>query len=161
MLIFKKKKKIVIKKKYDKIRLGDIMYGWLAIVILLTLIEILTTNLVTVWFVASALLALLATFFTDSFFIQFAIFVIFGVLFLVTTRPFLLKIMHKNREKTNIDRIVGMRGKIIQSISTDEVGEVKVDGKIWFAISDEPIALNATVEILEIIGTKLKVKEVK
>ncbi len=137
------------------------MYGWLAIVILLIIIELMTTNLVTVWFVASALLALLSTFFIDNFVIQFAIFVIFGIIFLITTRPFLLNLMHKNREKTNIDRIVGMKGRIIQSIPKDDVGEVKVDGKIWFAIADEPIALDAIVEILEIIGTKLKVKEVK
>ncbi len=137
------------------------MYGWLVIVILLTIIEIMTTNLVTVWFVASALLALVSTFFIDNFVVQFAIFVIFGIIFLITTRPFLLNLMHKNIEKTNIDRIVGMKGRVILSIPKDDVGEVKVDGKIWFAIADEPIALDAIVEILEIIGTKLKVKEVK
>ena len=137
------------------------MYGWLAIVIILTIIELMTVNMVTVWFVASALLALVSTFFTDNFVIQFAIFVIFGVIFLITTRPLLLKIMHQKRERTNIDRIVGMKGKVIQSIPADDVGEVKVDGKIWFAISETPIALNAMVEIVEIIGTKLKVKEVK
>ena len=137
------------------------MYGWLAIVIILTAIELMTVNMVTVWFVASALLALASAFFTDNFVIQFAIFVIFGIIFLLTTRPFLLKVMHQKREKTNIDRIIGMKGKVIHSIPKDDVGEVKVDGKIWFAISDEPISLNKKVEIIEITGTKLKVKEVK
>ncbi len=133
---------------------------WLVIAILLAIVEVLTVNLTTVWFVASALIALLASFFIDDFIIEFAIFVILGVVFLATTRPLLLKVIHSKRERTNIDRIVGMKGKIIKSIPKDDVGEVKVDGKIWFAISEKPIDVNSTVEILEIMGTKLKVKEI-
>ena len=83
-------------------------YIWLGIVILLTLVECMTVGLTTIWFVLSALLALLLSFFTENFVLQFGIFVVTGIILLITTRPLLLKFLHHKEEKTNFDRILGM-----------------------------------------------------
>lgn len=136
-------------------------YIWLAVVILLIIVELSTVNLTTIWFVVSALVSLVMSIFGDNFNLEFWVFVIVGLVLLLTTRPLLLKLMHKNRVATNLDRIIGMQGKVIKDITKDSLGEVKVDGKIWFAYSDELIDINENVEILEINGTKLKVKGVK
>jgi len=134
-------------------------YIWLAIVILLTIVEFLTVNLTTIWFVVSAIVALLLSFIIDNFLLQFAVFVILGIALLITTRPTLMKLLIKNKEKTNIDRVIGMRGIVTEEIKKGVNGEVKVDGKRWTAYADKKIKVNTPVKILEINGVKLKVEE--
>lgn len=135
-------------------------YIWLAVVILLVIVEISTVNLTTIWFVVSGLVSLIMSIYMDNFQTEFAVFVILGLVLLITTRPMLLKMMHNNRVATNLDRIIGMKGVVLKDIPKNSLGEVKVDGKIWFAYSDEILDLNERVEVLEIDGTKLKVKGV-
>ena len=78
---------------------------WLIIVILLTLIEVATVNLTTIWFVVSGIIALIISLFVDNYILQFGIFVILGVILLITTKPFLTKFLKQYKVKTNIDRI--------------------------------------------------------
>lgn len=132
---------------------------WLIVIVLLTILEVGTTNLVSVWFIASALLSLILSFFIDSFMIEFAVFVIIGVLLMITTKPYLVKKLQKNTEPTNLDRVIGMTGIVTEDISKNKIGEVYVDGKKWSAIADEKITKDTTVKILDIEGVKLKVKK--
>ena len=134
---------------------------WLGIIIALTLIELLTVNLVTVWYIASAIIALIISLFVDNYLIQFSVFVIVGTILLFTTRDILLKYIVKNKEKTNLDRVVGMTGIVTEEITNKTPGEVKVDGKKWTAIADKIIKIDSTVKVLEINGVKLKVEEVE
>ena len=60
---------------------------WLVIVILLTIIEFATVNLVSIWFVISGILSLITSIFTDNFLIQFGVFVLGGILLLLMTKP--------------------------------------------------------------------------
>ena len=140
---------------------GDIImfYVWLGIVILLTIIELLTINLTTIWFVISGIVALLLSFVTNNFLIQFGVFVVLGVILLITTRPFFEKFLQVRHEKTNVDRMIGMRGEVTEEIKKNKMGEVKVDGKKWTAYATHKIKVGTTVEILKIDGVKLEVKE--
>lgn len=133
---------------------------WLGIVITLTLIEVSTVSLVSIWYIASALVSLVLSFFVHSFLIQFAVFAILGTILVITTRDYLLKLFVKNKEKTNLDRVVGMTGYVTKEITKKDSGEVKVDGKLWTAISDKKIKIDSTVKVLEINGVKIKVEEV-
>lgn len=132
---------------------------WLGLVVTLTLIEVLTTNLVTIWYIASALVSLILSFFIDSYLIQFSVFVILGTILLFTTRDYLVKLIVKKKEKTNLDRVIGMTGIVTEEITKKKAGEVKVDGKRWTAIADKKIKVDSTVKVLEIDGVKLKVEE--
>lgn len=78
---------------------------------------------------------------------------------MVITRPMLLKTFGKRNTKTNTDRIIGMIGIVTEDIKKNHVGEVKVDGKKWSAISDTPIKKDDTVIIEEIVGVKLRVRK--
>lgn len=135
------------------------MYIWLLIIILLAIIEIFTIDLVTIWFIASALLALIISFFTNNFIIQFSVFVIFGIIFLILTRPIIKKMKNKEKDKTNIDRIIGMKGIVTENITKNKPGEVKVDGKLWTAYADKAIKKDSYVKVLTIESTKLKVEK--
>lgn len=135
-------------------------YTWLSIVVALAILEIATVNLVSIWFVVSGIIAMITSLFTDNILIQASIFIIFGIIFMLLTKKIIKKII-PDKEKTNLDRIIGMTGIVISKITKNKPGEVKVDGKIWTAISNTTINENEPVKILEINSTKLKVEKIK
>ena len=135
-------------------------YLWVLIIILLALAEVTTVNLTTIWFVASGLVSLILSFFIDNFLIQLGVFVIFGIILLITTKSKLQALVNERREKTNLDRIVGMQGYVVERITKRKNGAVKVDGKVWTAFADQTIPKDSDVEILAIEGVKVKVKKV-
>lgn len=137
------------------------LYLWVAIVILLAIAEAITINIVTIWYVASGLITIILCFFTDNFLIQFGVFAILGTILLITTRPILKKFIKTKTVKTNFDRIIGMEGIVTEEIKKKQIGEIKVDGKRWSAISDKKISVGKTVKVLSIDSVKLKVEEVK
>ena len=114
-------------------------YVWLTIVVLLTIVEAMTVNLTTIWFVVSGLVAI-------------------GLL--IATKPFVKKFLDSRDAKTNFDRIIGMNGIVVKDIGDVNNGEVKVDGKIWTAYSDDSLKVNDKVKVLEISGSKIKVRKV-
>lgn len=137
----------------------DAWVYWLLIVLILSFVEVITINLVTIWFVLGGLIALGLSFVIDSFYIQFMIFGISGLVIMLFTRPLLNKLLKKEKEATNLDRVIGMTGVVTEEISKNKVGEVKVDGKKWSATSSVKILEGEEVEIVAIDGVKLKVKK--
>ena len=135
------------------------MLFWLVIVIILGIIELITVNLVSIWFIASGIIALISSLFIDNIVIEFAIFVILGIIFMLLTKPFINNI--KPNVKTNLDRIVGMTGNVTEEINKNKNGEVKVDGKLWTAYSDKKIKVGSTIVVLSINSVKLEVKEIE
>lgn len=135
------------------------MFMWLIIILFLGFIEAITVNLVTIWFVISGIVSLILSFFINDFIIQFSVFVILGILLLITTRSWLNKVFKINKYKTNLDRVIGMQGIVTEKITKNSPGEVKVDGKRWMALSDKTINVDNDVKILEIDGVKLKVEK--
>lgn len=133
-------------------------YFWLGLVIFLGFIEAITINLVSIWFVISGLVALALSFITDNFVIQFGIFVILGIILMITTRTTLEKRLVR-KEKTNLDRVIGMSAIVTKKIDEDNIGEVKVDGKIWSAVSKQSLNIGDKVKILKINGVKLEVEK--
>ena len=132
---------------------------WLLIVFFLSFIEVITVNLITIWFIVSALVSLLLSFFVDSFTIQFIVFGILGIILLLTTGKSLKKIFDEEQTRTNADRVIGMVGIVTEEIKKNVIGEVKVDGKRWSAISTKTIKVGEEVLIEKIDGVKLVVKK--
>lgn len=133
--------------------------SWLILIILLAVLEAITINLVSIWFIASGLVSLFLSFFVDSFSIQFAIFVILGLILMLVTRPVLVKKFGRTNVKTNLDRVIGMEGIVTEEITKLKIGEVKVDGKRWSAISNTKIETNSTVIVEGVDGVKLVVRK--
>ena len=133
------------------------MYLWLLVIIVLSIIEASTVGLVCVWYIASAIIALIVSLFIDEIMLQFGIFAVVETILLLSTRK-LLKNKLVSKEKTNLDRIIGMRGVVTEDIGDLVIGEVLVDGKKWSAIANEPIKKGEKVKILKIEGVKLVVE---
>ena len=134
-------------------------YIWLAIVIILSIIEAATVNLVSIWFVVSGIITMIVTLLTDNLTIQITTFLLLGIIFMLLTRKTIKKISPE-KAKTNLDRIIGMEGIVTEKITKTTPGEVKVAGKKWTAIANNTIDTGTAVKILEINSTKLKVERI-
>ena len=135
-------------------------YAWLVVVIILAIVEMITVGLTCIWFVISGLFAMIVSLFTDNIYIQFTVFALGGVILLLLTRNITKKLV-PNKENTNIDRIIGMKGIVVDKITKKNPGTVKVDGKVWTAIANETIEPDTEVKILEINSTKLTVERME
>lgn len=134
---------------------------WMIVFIVLILLELMTVNLVSIWFALGALASFALSFFINNVTLQTATFVAVSAISLLLTKDFVKKIRGNKVVATNLDRVIGQIGIVTEEINKLEPGEVKVDGKRWSAISSEKIKVGSKVEILSIDGVKLNVKQVK
>jgi len=132
---------------------------WLIVVLLLVFIEVITINLVAIWFIVSALIAMIVSIYVESSLIQFGIFVLGGLILMLLTKPLMQKYLKKEPEALNLDRVIGMTGIVTEEIKKNTIGEVKVDGKKWSAISGSKIEEDTEVIIEKIDGVKLVVRK--
>ena len=74
---------------------------WLAVAIVLLVVEIITLGLTTIWFAGGALVACVAAALQADFLVQMMLFLVVSVVMLFFTRPVAMRYMNKNRTKTN------------------------------------------------------------
>ncbi|MPM95912.1 hypothetical protein SDC9_143068 [bioreactor metagenome] len=137
-------------------------YLWIALTVILIIIEAATTQLVTIWFAAGAVAAFIASLCHLSVIWQAVIFTVVSVVSLIVTRPLVRKFTKTRTEPTNADRCIGKDAVVIESIDNNSAkGQVKVGGIIWTARSStgEIIEKDAVVKIEKIDGVKLIVSE--
>lgn len=132
---------------------------WGLMFLIFIFIEIITINLVTIWFAVGSLITLFASLYVDSVVMQIVIFIITSLISLIITKPIASKLKVKNIEPTNLDRCIGKKGTCLKSITPKEKGEVKVLGTIWTAISDDTIEVGDEIIVQKIEGVKLIVKK--
>lgn len=138
---------------------------WLGILAVLLLIEAITAGLTTIWFAGGALVAAVAAYCGAGVFLQFVLFFAVSLVLLVFTRPVAVRYMNRNVEKTNAESLLGKKAVVIEKIDNlAQTGHVRIRDIEWMArTSDDSVKIpeNAVVEIEEIHGVKLIVKEVK
>lgn len=136
---------------------------WLGIIIVAVIIEIITIDLVSVWFAAGGIVALVADLLGASQTIQIILFAIVTTLTIFITRPIAKKYLRTNIEKTNYDRVIGKHGLVTKTITADSKGEVKVMSTSWLATSIDNIVINQGeyCEIMAVEGAHLVVKKIE
>lgn len=135
---------------------------WLAILIVMVVIEIKTLGLTTIWFAGGALVALLMSLLGIGLPIQILLFLVVSLGLLLGTRPIALKYFNKNRTRTNAESLLGSEAIVLEPIDNIKAtGRVQASGQEWMARSadDQPIAAGAKVRVEEIRGVKLIVRE--
>lgn len=138
---------------------------WLGILAVLLIIEAITAGLTTIWFAGGALVAAIAAYCGAGVVLQFVLFFAVSLVLLIFTRPVAVRYMNHNVEKTNAESLLGKRAVVIEKIDNlAQTGYVRIRDIEWTArTSDDSVKIpeNAVVEIEEIQGVKLIVKEVK
>lgn len=136
---------------------------WLVLMIVLTIVELMTMNFVTIWFAIGALAALISSIAGVETAVQMWIFVGVSVVSLILTKPLLNKKIDFKKTETNADMVIGKTGIVISEINSEKfAGEVKVSGKIWSAVSIDGgvIEKETKVKIIKIEGVKLVVEKI-
>ena len=138
---------------------------WLAVFVGALIIEGMSSELVSIWFAAGSIVALIVSFIPEvAWWIQLIIFAVISVASLVCLRPIIHKALKRTVVSSNVDELIHKKGRMTKGCDEFNHGEVKVGGVLWTAYaSDEktPITAGAVVEVLAIEGNKLVVKEVK
>jgi len=131
-----------------------------ALVIIFALIEVFTLGLTTVWFAIAASIMVFLSFFKIPLSVQILIFLAISAVLLIFTRPVAIKRFKVGREKTNVDSLIGKRVLVTKTISEFEKGEVKINGLIWAARSEQntEIVEGTKCEVLRIEGVQLIVR---
>ena len=136
-------------------------YIWLAVLIGAIVLEIVTTQIVSIWFAAGALASLIATLAgVSNVWIQLLIFVLVSAIALIITRPLVKKLVNRQAEPTNADMVLGKTGIVTEKIDNlAPSGLVKVNGSVWTARSADGSVIEEgeRVIIKEISGVKLLV----
>ena len=135
---------------------------WLIAFVVLLVGEIATVALTSIWFAIGALAAFIAALFCNNIWVQILVFLFVSLMLLIFTRPLAERYLNKNREKTNVDAVVGKVGIVAQTINNLEAtGEVNLAGQIWMARAalDETIEAGCRVVVQEVQGVKLIVKK--
>jgi membrane protein implicated in regulation of membrane protease activity len=136
---------------------------WSVVLVGTIVVELETSDLVTIWFTVGAVAALVAAALGVWIVYQFAIFIVVSLVLLFATRPLSKRFMDKEVIRTNADRMIGMHGVVTTEIPFDGKGEVKVSSQVWtaFSTSKTPIVQGTRVVILDIVGNKLLVDVLK
>ncbi len=134
------------------------LYIWIAAVVVLLIIEVATTQLVTIWFAVGALAGLVACIADLQLAWQCVAFIAVSALALAVTRPFVKRFAKKDFNPTNADRCIGETALVTEDIDNkNEKGAAKVNGIEWTArsLDGSPIEKGRSVKIEKIDGVKL------
>ena len=134
---------------------------WTISLILFIIIEVITVDLFTIWFIGGSIIALILSLFHAPLFLQILSFFIVSILSIIYLKPILDKCTKKT--KTNIDAIIGEKCLVIEEINNlNETGAVKINGLEWTARvenSNEIIKPNTIVVVKSIEGAKVLVEK--
>ena len=146
----------------DALKGIDTMYiVWTVAIIAFGILEGVTAQLVSIWFVAGAVAAIISVPLGAPQWLQIVIFFAVSLIVLAATRPFIKKKIAPKQERTNADRCIGQDAVVCEEINNLlSTGQVKTDGKVWTARSsdDSIIPKDAVVTVEKIDGVKLIVK---
>lgn len=136
---------------------------WLIAMVVLLVVEGVIPGLVSIWFAAGALVALLLSLIGAPLWLQGTAFLIVSLALLVLTRPLAKKYINSRTTPTNADRIIGKDCVVTEEIDNLRgTGAVSVDGKIWTARLEQvdgKAPKGAVVKALRIEGVRLIVSE--
>lgn len=135
---------------------------WLAILIILVVIEIFTLGLTTIWFAGGALAAIVAAAAGSPVWLQVLLAGIVSAALLFFTRPVAVKYFNRDRERTNAESLVGRQAIVLSEINNLQgTGQVTINGMEWRArsiVDGQTIEPGEVVLVRGINGVKLLVE---
>ena len=135
---------------------------WLSIIVITVILEIITTDLVSIWFTFGAVIPLfLSAFDVLNPIWQTVIFVIVSAVLLSALRKVTIKFFFKNNNsKTNLDSLIGEKYRLIEGTTFEKLGKIEIKDIAWSVMGEnqQTIKKGQIVEIVKIEGNKLIVK---
>jgi len=138
---------------------------WIAILVLAIIIELLTDQLISIWFVPGAIVSTILDFSGAYWVWQIVVFFLVSIAGIILGKTVLVKYFPAAKDtKTNIQAIIGEKCIVTEKIDNFAgCGQVKVNGQIWSARSvseDESFEEGEILSIVAIEGVKLICKKI-
>ena len=141
------------------------MIVWLVLLIGFLIVEAACPiHLVSIWFAAGALAAMIAAALGAQIWLQVTAFVVVSGVLLALLWPFIRKFLNPKLQKTNLDAVIGSQGTVTEDIdNVDAVGQVKLGAMYWTARSTDgtPLTKGTRVCVDRIEGVKVFVSAVE
>lgn len=130
---------------------------WLVLMVVFLAAEASTVSMVSLWFAAGALIALLTALAGGPAWLQILLFLAVSAGLLLALRPLAKKYLSPKLTATNVDSVVGTTGLVTAAIdNVSAVGQVKLGAMEWTArsTSGQPIPAGTLVKVDRIEGVK-------
>ena len=137
---------------------------WLVLMVVFLAAEASTVSMVSLWFAAGALIALLTALAGGPAWLQTLLFLVVSAGLLLALRPLVKKYLSPKLTATNVDSVVGSTGLVTAAIdNVSAVGQVKLGAMEWTArsTSGQPIPAGTLVKVDRIEGVKAFVSPVE
>ncbi len=139
------------------------VYAWLAVAIVMGIVEGVTYAMVSVWFAGGAVAAMIAALLGLNFKVQLGCFVVVSAILLACLRPLVKKKGIQKPLPTNVHRMIGMVGVVTEDIDNiAATGAVKLSGVEWSARTRDghKVSAGERVKVVAIDGVKVIVEPV-
>ena len=137
---------------------------WLALFVILLIVELLTVGLTSIWFAGGALAALVLELLGVDLIWQIGAFILVSFVLVYFTRPFAVTYVNAHHEKTNYEQTVGKIVRITQRVDDlAQTGKGILDGMEWTVRTDskEVLEKDTLARVIRISGVKLIVEPYK
>lgn len=132
---------------------------WIGVIVLAVIVEIMTDNLVSIWFVPAAVVTTILDFAGLEWIWQLLIFLVISLAGIFCVRRFITKRMKIGNEKTNIEAIIGEKCVVTERVDNYAgCGQARVHGQIWSARGcndDDVFEVGEVLRIVAIEGVKI------
>ena len=134
-------------------------YIWLGLLVLFLIVEAAcAVHLVSIWFAAGALAALLVDALHGPLWLQITVFLVVSCALLLSLWPLTRKYLNPKLTATNIDSVIGSTGLVTADIDNlTASGQVKLGAMEWTArsTSGAPIPTGTKIRVDRIEGVKV------
>ena len=137
---------------------------WLAAMVVFIAAEAMTVTLVSIWFAAGALGAVLVALMGGGVVLQVTVFLALAVALLLSLRSVVRKRFNPRITRTNVDSVVGATGIVLTPVNNiAALGQVQINGVEWSARSTDNthIPAGTLVKVDRIEGVKVFVSPVR
>ena len=136
---------------------------WLALMIIMVVVEIATIGLTAIWFAGGAFVALLAHLLGLNMYVQIIVFIVVSAILMTFTRPWALKYFKPRLVRTNYETVVGENVCLTETVDNIKgTGTAVYKGQEWTARAYEAgkvFEAGTIVAVKEIRGVTLYVVE--
>ena len=137
---------------------------WLAAMVVFIAAEAMTVSLVSIWFAAGALGAIIVALLGSGLVLQVTVFLALAVALLLSLRSIVRKHFTPHVTKTNIDSVIGATGIVVTPVNNiAALGQVQINGMEWSARSSDNshIPAGVMVRVDRVEGVKVFVTPIR
>lgn len=132
---------------------------WIIAIAVFLILEGITTAMISIWFAVGALAGLITYYCGGNIAVQMFVFFIVSLAMILCLRKIAVKsIKSNNKNKTNMDRIIGQNIVVTQQVDNGKgCGTAMINDVEWKlkSLNDEVINEGETVKITDVEGVKL------